>query len=441
MIRILGLITLLLLSPIIALAQTLPTPTFQAPWGQVGARVTLAATSTSGRVELGWVGTGQRSAPLSVWVYNPSTTVSVYVVPGDSTVVATSDGILVAPGKDITVALGGGTNIAAITDGGSVTLSIASGNGTPLARGGGTGGSSSGMATDGSNATSAALAAIMSAASYTIASPLQSTVTTGTAPFIVASTTNVANLNASLLGGATFAAPGAIGGTTPAAGTFTTLVASSTVSGASYTATGTGGAGFLDLNTNTIPSTPAANHVRLYTGGFGLSTEMATGFAGSLYMGGISASRIWTMPDVAGTLISTGDTGTVTNTMLAGSIDLSTKMTGTLANASVGPTPWVSGTGATLVAPREYYECTTTCTITLPTPASGYEFCVRNANNVATVITFAGIASVQFEVQAQTSYKTANTSIVAGGAVTDKACWVGNGTTKYDIGSMVGTWS
>lgn len=50
-----------------------------------------------------------------------------------------------------------------------------------------------------------------------------STVTTGTAPLVVASTTNVANLNASSLGGATFAAPGAIGGGTAAAANFTTI--------------------------------------------------------------------------------------------------------------------------------------------------------------------------------------------------------------------------
>jgi hypothetical protein len=52
---------------------------------------------------------------------------------------------------------------------------------------------------------------------------LQSTVSTGTAPFTVSSTTNVANLNASSLNGATFAAPGAIGGTTPSSGAFTTV--------------------------------------------------------------------------------------------------------------------------------------------------------------------------------------------------------------------------
>lgn len=56
-----------------------------------------------------------------------------------------------------------------------------------------------------------------------------STLATGTAPFSVASTTNVANLNASSLSGATFAAPGTIGGGTPGAANFTTLNASSLV--------------------------------------------------------------------------------------------------------------------------------------------------------------------------------------------------------------------
>jgi hypothetical protein len=52
---------------------------------------------------------------------------------------------------------------------------------------------------------------------------IESTIATGTAPLVVASTTNVANLNASSLNGATFAAPGAIGGGTSAAGSFTII--------------------------------------------------------------------------------------------------------------------------------------------------------------------------------------------------------------------------
>ena len=64
---------------------------------------------------------------------------------------------------------------------------------------------------------------------------VQSTIATGTAPLVVASTTNVANLNASSLNGATFAAPGSIGSGTAGSGAFTTLAASSTVSGTGFT--------------------------------------------------------------------------------------------------------------------------------------------------------------------------------------------------------------
>jgi hypothetical protein len=56
-----------------------------------------------------------------------------------------------------------------------------------------------------------------------------STVTTGTAPLVIASTTKVANLNVDQLDGADWAAPPAIGSGTPAAGSFTTLAATGSV--------------------------------------------------------------------------------------------------------------------------------------------------------------------------------------------------------------------
>ena len=61
------------------------------------------------------------------------------------------------------------------------------------------------------------------------ATQLTSTVAIGTAPLVVTSTTNVANLNASSLNGATFAAPGAIGGGTAAAANFTTVNATGNI--------------------------------------------------------------------------------------------------------------------------------------------------------------------------------------------------------------------
>jgi hypothetical protein len=61
------------------------------------------------------------------------------------------------------------------------------------------------------------------------ATQLTSTIAIGTAPLVVTSTTNVANLNASSLNGATFAAPGAIGSSTASTGSFSTLTTSSSL--------------------------------------------------------------------------------------------------------------------------------------------------------------------------------------------------------------------
>jgi len=82
-----------------------------------------------------------------------------------------------------------------------------------------------------------------------------SSVATGTPPLVVASTTNVANLNASSLGGATFAAPGAIGGSTPGTGSFTTLTANTV-----HTSKGNSG------------SLPDATATTIFTAGLGFYT-------------------------------------------------------------------------------------------------------------------------------------------------------------------------
>lgn len=66
-----------------------------------------------------------------------------------------------------------------------------------------------------------------------------STVATGTAPFTVASTTVVANLNASLLLGATWVSPGAIGATTANTGRFTTVTSTVATGTAPFTVAST----------------------------------------------------------------------------------------------------------------------------------------------------------------------------------------------------------
>jgi hypothetical protein len=84
-----------------------------------------------------------------------------------------------------------------------------------------------------SNVVSSSLTSLGTLTSLTVSGQITSTQTTGTAPFVIASTTVVPNLNAALLNSATFASPGTIGGTTPGAGTFAGLTVTS-----SLTATG-----------------------------------------------------------------------------------------------------------------------------------------------------------------------------------------------------------
>lgn len=95
------------------------------------------------------------------------------------------------------------------------------------------------------------------------ATQLTSTVAIGTAPLVVTSTTNVANLNASSLNGATFAAPGAIGGGTASAITGTTIAgtdatdASSTTAAAIKTAGGLAVVKKIYVGDNIVPATAA----------------------------------------------------------------------------------------------------------------------------------------------------------------------------------------
>jgi hypothetical protein len=92
---------------------------------------------------------------------------------------------------------------------------------------------------------------------------ITSTLATGTAPLVVASTTNVANLNASSLGGATFAAPGPIGGGTPDAGTFTSITTSG---GATFHTTNTALTDGAAAAAGTLLNAPAAGNPTKWIG-------------------------------------------------------------------------------------------------------------------------------------------------------------------------------
>ena len=125
-----------------------------------------------------------------------------------------------------------------------------------------------------------------------------STATTGTAPFTVASTTNVANLNASSLNGATFASPGAIGSSSASTGAFTSLSATSAITASLQATTAdAGGTIYLSNATN--------NRIDFASGGIGAPafTTRSAGTKLVLWPGvgasavdyglGINSSTLW----------------------------------------------------------------------------------------------------------------------------------------------------
>lgn len=120
--------------------------------------------------------------------------------------------------------------------------------------------------------------------------------------------------------------------------------------------------------------------------------------------------------------------------------------TGITCGTSAGTAPATTlgtGTSVSLTAPRQYYICTGTCTVTPPVPAAGYEFCILNGNNVSTVITLAALgSSAMYENTARTAYGTAGTgTLVSGGAVGDAVCLVGLDSTHYLTVTYTGTWT
>jgi hypothetical protein len=156
--------------------------------------------------------------------------------------------------------------------------------------------------------------------------------------------------------------------------------------------------------------------------------------------GGGSGTVTTTGTPASGKLAGFSGATSITNVDLTGDCTTSGALATTCA---LKVTPLATGTSVTLVAPRGYYVCTSTCTVTVPVPAAGYEFCVRNGNNVSTVITLAAIgSSARYENTANTAYGTAGTgTFVSGGAVGDKICIVGLDSTHYLTLSYNGTWT
>jgi hypothetical protein len=119
-------------------------------------------------------------------------------------------------------------------------------------------------------------------------------------------------------------------------------------------------------------------------------------------------------------------------------------ITGGITNAMLPVVPTIisSGSISTLAAPSGVVVCTTTCAVTIPTPAAGNQFCVRNVPGSATVITLNAMgASTYYELTTHAGWGTANHTLVSGGVATDQICLTGYDSTHYMVASFTGTWT
>ncbi len=229
----------------------------------------------------------------------------------------------------------------------------------------------------------------------------------------------------------TAATPDIVIDPTPGTATFTigTTAALNTQSGNSaYTILSTD-AGKIVNRTNTVTQ---SDLIPQATGSF------ASGFAFGYQTGVMGNTLTATTSTINGVA---GATGIKVGPQQA--VDCFSDGTNWKCSIGVGVTPTAAGTTHTLVGPREYWVCTGTCTVTPPVPVAGYEFCVLNDNNVATVITLAALgSSARYENTARTAYGTAGTgTMVSGAAAANKICLLGLDATHYLTISFNGTWT
>ncbi len=193
-------------------------------------------------------------------------------------------------------------------------------------------------------------------------------------------------------------------------------------------------------------------------GGLNVAVGKTLTVSNSVTLAGTDGTTM-TFPATSATMARTDAANTFTGTQTFTAPVLGTPASVTLTNATglptaglvdgavtaakLAPADFTTGTSKTFSLNSGYFECTSTCTITMPVPVAGMQYCVRNANNTSTVITFAAIgSSAMYENTASTAYGTAGTgTLVSGGAIGDKICLVGKDSTHYDVFSFSGTWT
>ena len=151
-----------------------------------------------------------------------------------------------------------------------------------------------------SSATTQVTVANLTAGRAVSATQYTSTIATGTAPLVVSSTTNVVNLNASSLGGATFASPGAIGGGTASAITGTTITGTDTTDATSTTAAALKTAGGLAvvkktyIGDNIVPAAAKGVNFTANTPAAGMTSQLLNWYEEGTWTPSIGGTATYT---------------------------------------------------------------------------------------------------------------------------------------------------
>jgi hypothetical protein len=265
---------------------------------------------------------------------------------------------------------------------------------------------------------------------YNITTPLQvdgqitSTVETGTSPLLISSTTNVSNLNASSLSGATFGSPGSIGSGTPGTGAFTTL-----------------GASGITSITNATSSTTTGTGSLVVTGGVGIGENLHVG-SGVVIGGGLSALGTYieslglnttdvtnSTSSITGTIKTAGGIGIVKDAHIGGNTYSTNFVQGYVTTATAAGTSTLVVTSAQ----QQYFTGTTTQTIILPVTSTltlGHSFTIINNSTGALTVQSSGSNTIQVII-AESSLVV--TCILTTG--TTAASWSSNYSNSLDLSS------
>ncbi|HWF09475.1 MAG TPA: hypothetical protein VG297_13490 [Bryobacteraceae bacterium] len=101
------------------------------------------------------------------------------------------------------------------------------------------------------------------------------------------------------------------------------------------------------------------------------------------------------------------------------------------------------GTSVTLSGNSEIFVCTGACTVSVPVPSAGVQYCVVNDDNASSAITLSALGSAaMYETQGRTGYGTAGTgTMVSSGQAGDSICIVGRDSTHYLTVASTGSWT